>query len=50
MSSACDTMTQNYQYLKVSTAGHVCKVTLNRADLHNAFNQEMIQRAATGVR
>ncbi len=32
-----------YQYLLVSTADSVCRVVLNRPDVHNAFNRELIK-------
>lgn len=35
--------TQNYRHLKVDIKSKVCRVTLNRPDVHNAFNSLLIE-------
>lgn len=36
-------MDKNYQYIKIDTENEVVTVTLNRPELHNAFNEYMIE-------
>jgi methylglutaconyl-CoA hydratase len=36
-------MIANYQHITVATADKVCRVTLNRPEVHNAFNRQLIQ-------
>ncbi|MEO8284900.1 MAG: enoyl-CoA hydratase-related protein [Chloroflexota bacterium] len=35
-------MTPNYKHLLFTTENGVCRITLNRPELHNAFNRELI--------
>lgn len=39
----------NYSFLKVSSAGSVASVALNRPDVHNAFNDRLIAELTTAI-